>query len=709
MKIYKPSWTNHKENSAIHSVDIHPDGSRFATGGQGKEENSSSGQVIIWSYKNLFNEESQPKKLCLLDNHLACVNVVRWSQNTGKFLASAGDDQLIIIWKFGGQGLNKGETWLKSANLTAHQGDILDLAWGPRNKYLASCSIDNSIIIWQPPEESSDALKIPQVTKSVWTIYKKLINHTAFVKGICWDPVGSYLASQSDDKSVIIWKTSDWKQDHACLKPFKKSTNIASTLRLDWSPDGQWLVCANAVNNSAPTAQIIQRQTWETELDFVGHRKPITIIKFNPNLYKASVDAKNVESYNVLALASSDKSVSVWTTGLRRPMVVLHDVCDETITDLSWFQSTLLVSSLDGSITAFSFDSEEIGVPLSQKSFNEYHIKTFGQTSLAIEDEGIGTDEEDFVVKSNTLTEKFDEKMMEILEKQEKEKYNDEKKYPKVQVETKTASGKRRIQPKFLAPVDQKAAPFSSPVKEKLASPKITAKVKISDDEKLNTDDSETEDSNMEVSTEEDQTLEEQITEKRTEIDESSSEESFAEVSNEFPTMEDTIDNQDHVNPDQRIQTVVKVTETPAIKPVKIFEKITKIRNLEIINDFDKGTSYLQIVGRKVDLTHLVVGCELILDKYLCLFSSGGCFISLTVYDKVSLSCMSPSIGFQGKLHKTVVTQRNELLVFLTSGKVKAFDFGNLFGKKSCFDVVGSWEISGLIQPNETIDCVRNI
>jgi len=52
-------------------------------------------------------------------------------------------------------------------------------------------------------------------------------------------------------------------------------------LRLDWSPDGQYVVSAHAMNNSGPTAQIIERGNqngWRTEKDFVGHRKAITVV-----------------------------------------------------------------------------------------------------------------------------------------------------------------------------------------------------------------------------------------------------------------------------------------------------------------------------------------------------------------------------------------------------------------------------------------------
>ena len=32
------------------------------------------------------------------------------------------------------------------------------------------------------------------------------------------------------------------------------------------------------MNNSGPTAQIIERDSWKTELDFVGHRKAVTCV-----------------------------------------------------------------------------------------------------------------------------------------------------------------------------------------------------------------------------------------------------------------------------------------------------------------------------------------------------------------------------------------------------------------------------------------------
>lgn len=62
---------------------------------------------------------------------------------------------------------------------------------------------------------------------------------------------------------------------------------MTHVLRLNWSPDGQYLVSAHASNSGGPTAQIIEiierpidieKKTWSCEMDFVGHRKAVTCI-----------------------------------------------------------------------------------------------------------------------------------------------------------------------------------------------------------------------------------------------------------------------------------------------------------------------------------------------------------------------------------------------------------------------------------------------
>lgn len=140
------------------------------------------------------HKENVPKSLCRMDNHVNCVNCVRWSPD-GKYLASGGDDKVIMIWQIAHHGSaaanaftgsSNAEIWRCAATLRGHSGDILDLSWSPTNNWLASCSVDNTIIVWN----------VGKWNEIVTTIR----GHTGMVKGVSFDPIGKYLSSQSDDK-----------------------------------------------------------------------------------------------------------------------------------------------------------------------------------------------------------------------------------------------------------------------------------------------------------------------------------------------------------------------------------------------------------------------------------------------------------------------------------------------------------------------------
>lgn len=57
---------------------------------------------------------------------------------------------------------------------------------------------------------------------------KILKGHASYVKGIAWDPVGTFLASQSDDKSIIIWRCSDWSPVQQIMEPFSEVLHYGS-------------------------------------------------------------------------------------------------------------------------------------------------------------------------------------------------------------------------------------------------------------------------------------------------------------------------------------------------------------------------------------------------------------------------------------------------------------------------------------------------
>ena len=249
--------------------------------------------------------------------------------------------------------------------MRGHTGNVFDVRWGPNDRFLASCSVDNKIIIW-------NAKNFPEV-------YRTLSGHTNFVKGLCWDPLGNFLASQSDDRTLRIWRTSDWGEEMKIWKPFARHHNMTHYLRCDWSPDAQYVVSTHAVNNEGPVAVICNRaDKFSVRNDFVGHRKPVTCVRFHPSMVRIP---KTGHVCCLLAIASKDRSVSFWLTGMSRAFLVYRELLDDEIVDISWAKDRFefAACSLRGKIAFILFSFEEIGLLISQEQQKHLLKKLFGE------------------------------------------------------------------------------------------------------------------------------------------------------------------------------------------------------------------------------------------------------------------------------------------------------------------------------------------
>ena len=369
----------------------------------------------------------QKRLLCTLSAHTgSSVLAVRFSNN-GRYLASSGDDGAVCIYTkdkkkkpaaFGNNNITSNlnnadaEHWSRIKLCRGHGLDVVGLAWAPDDSHLVSCSLDSDtpIIVWKLTDLASNEGHVTH-SNVLCNPYKILGQgvHTSTVKGVTFDPAGTYLASSGDDPAVCIWRAHDdwglerridassgifrqWKEDNS-----QSLSNQTLFRRLSWSTDGAFICSTNCVVKNKHVASTISREGWNVSAsqsaaagaaNLVGHKQPVVVSRHCSYLL-ASKDNSNSQggdsgssgdedgepSYaTLLALGDRHGFVTVWSTRKSRPIFKLQ--CSETrctVTDLAWAKVSskamiLLVSLLDGHCVALRFKiPEEVGALLPGK------------------------------------------------------------------------------------------------------------------------------------------------------------------------------------------------------------------------------------------------------------------------------------------------------------------------------------------------------
>ncbi|KAI0176531.1 Hira-domain-containing protein [Hypoxylon sp. FL1284] len=379
MHITKPSWLSHKgeqKDFEVYSCHVSPDGKRLATAG-------GDGHVRVWSTESIYNANNpsytKPRQLCHMSHHLGTIHSVRFSPNS-RYLASGADDKIICIYQlesgpptiapFGTNEPPPVENWKTFKRLIGHDNDVQDLAWSHDGSILVSVGLDSKVVIWSG--HTFEKLKV-------------LGNHQSHVKGITFDPANKFFATASDDRSIKIFRftppapnatqhdmVNNFQLETTISAPFKSSPLTTYFRRCSWSPDGNHIAAANAVNGPVSSVAIIERSRWDSEINLIGHEGPTEVCMFSPRLFYTKKPMENGVTnghssggalVTVIASAGQDKTLSVWNTNTSRPVVILQDLAAKSISDLAWTPDgqILFASSLDGGIVAIEFDTGELG------------------------------------------------------------------------------------------------------------------------------------------------------------------------------------------------------------------------------------------------------------------------------------------------------------------------------------------------------------
>ncbi|KAL4879489.1 Hira-domain-containing protein [Aspergillus karnatakaensis] len=391
MHIIKPVWLTHggeRKAFEVYSCDVSPDGSRLVTA-------AGDGYVRIWCTEAICDTDnsaaSKPKQLASMSNHSGTIHTVRFSPN-GKYLASGADDKIVCIYtldanppshatSFGSNEAPPVENWRTIRRLIGHDNDVQDLGWSYDSSILVSVGLDSKVVVW---------------SGHTFEKLKTLSVHQSHVKGITFDPANKYFATASDDRTVRIFRftspgpnstahdqMNNFVLEQTITAPFQNSPLTAYFRRCSWSPDGMHIAAANAVNGPVSSVAIINRGTWDGDINLIGHEAPVEVCSFSPRLYASQPASRDEEeaqtAVTVIACAGGDKSLSVWITSNARPIVVAQEIAAKPISDLAWSPdgTCLYATALDGTILAVRFENGDLGFAMDL-DVNEKSLTKFG-------------------------------------------------------------------------------------------------------------------------------------------------------------------------------------------------------------------------------------------------------------------------------------------------------------------------------------------
>jgi len=187
----------------------------------------NSSDINLWklsfrddvSSKRIIQNQPNTKieHMLSLKRHERSVNAVAFSPD-GLHLATAGDGGSILVWsvppsKRGNQnGRHFWSTLTKEGDLTFRlvsspcEG-INDISWSPDSKRFVVGSIDHCVHVYEDASYDTNIANPdkPQLESQWRSVYRNTLDHTHFVQGVSFDPLGVYLASMGSDRTVRVY------------------------------------------------------------------------------------------------------------------------------------------------------------------------------------------------------------------------------------------------------------------------------------------------------------------------------------------------------------------------------------------------------------------------------------------------------------------------------------------------------------------------
>lgn len=200
------------------------------------------GVSLYLSLTKLFIGDTWKCFFTLNDAHQRTIRFIAWSHD-GNYLASTSFDGTTCIWQQNSCQFEESlREWSVLFSLEGHENEVKCCSWSHEDDFLATCSRDKSVWIWEKIEITSKDHLDDEQEEVLFECASVQTEHNQDVKHVVWHPNLNILASSSFDNSIKLYVSGD--EDWNCFAVL--SAHESTVWSLDFNASGNRIVSVSA-------------------------------------------------------------------------------------------------------------------------------------------------------------------------------------------------------------------------------------------------------------------------------------------------------------------------------------------------------------------------------------------------------------------------------------------------------------------------------